>query len=255
MMQPFLNMWEWIAVFHPWENNTAKCLSYLSVPICQRIFPSYTLLALYQELCYLRFHWADIFSFLLPVWLVLPLIFRESLWINNKHQFLPCQECEKAPCSTSSPFTFTPHYLPHLFSSCISVTNRMYCKENRFCFFLFPNFLAITNHRAYSLLEIVFPWIQAHSILHPIFNSPHSFLHASFFYSLLSNKVPWNSLHKVGRRHEDRDGAYDVEKAERHQTKTVDYGTCKFPLVGHAFGLILLPETVCHVAYLLQDSL
>lgn len=82
----------------------------------------------------------------------------------------------------------------------------------------------------------------------------HSFT-PPFFYSLLSNKVPWNSLHKVGRRHEDRDGAYDVEKAERHQTKTVDYGTCKFPLVGHAFGLILLPETVCHVAYLLQDSL
>lgn len=103
----------------------------------------------------------------------------------------------------------------------------------------------------------MFPWIQAHFILRHVVHPCHPVLDGSpplISYSL-SNEVLRNSLHKVGSGHEDGDGAYDVKNAERHQTQAVDDGACEFPLVGHALGLVLLPETVCHVAHLLQDRL
>lgn len=53
----------------------------------------------------------------------------------------------------------------------------MYCKEN--LFFFVSDCFAITNHRAYSPLEIGFPWIGAHSIFYPIFSFFHPFLHVS----------------------------------------------------------------------------
>lgn len=71
----------------------------------------------------------------------------------------------------------------------------------------------------------------------------------------LLNEVLGNGLHKVGGRHEDGDGAYDVEDAERDQAEAVDDGASELPLVGRALGLVLLPEAVRHVAHLLQDSL
>lgn len=71
---------------------------------------------------------------------------------------------------------------------------------------------------------------------------------------LSSNEVFGNGLHKVGSRHEDGDGADDVENAERHQTQAVDDGACEFPLVGRAAGVVLFPEAVGHVTHLLQDG-
>lgn len=79
-------------------------------------------------------------------------------------------------------------------------------------------------------------------------------LFLAFLWFPSSNEVFGNRLHKVGRRHEDGDGADDVENAESHQTHAVDYGTRELPLVGRAGGLILVPEAVRHVTHLLQDG-
>lgn len=200
-----------------------------------------------------------IISFFLPFWLIFLLILGEILWIDHKNPFHLVKNLIKHPAHPNLiKSTVVP---PSSSIFCLYFTHKTECIAKKticFCFFFISQFLAITNHRAHSPLEIVFPWIRAHSILHPIFNSPHPFLRTTappLFSSLLSNEVLWNSLHKVGSRHEDRDGAYDVENAEGHQTQAVDYGACKFPLVGHALGLVLLPETVCHVTHLLQDSL
>lgn len=75
------------------------------------------------------------------------------------------------------------------------------------------------------------------------------------FPSQISNKVLGNGVREVWRGHEDGDGAYDVENAERHQTQPVDDSARKFPLVGRALGLVLLPEAVGHVTHLLQERL
>lgn len=61
MMQSFLNMWERAAAFPPRENKTDKCLSYLSVSVCQSMC---SLLSLALSFSFLELSFLWFFGFI-----------------------------------------------------------------------------------------------------------------------------------------------------------------------------------------------
>lgn len=77
-----------------------------------------------------------------------------------------------------------------------------------------------------------------------------SFPNARSLSTQQSDEVLRNCLHKVRCRHKNGDGADDVENAERHQTKSVNYSCSKLPLFGHAVVLILSTKPICNKAHL-----
>lgn len=84
----------------------------------------------------------------------------------------------------------------------------------------------------------------------PHLRSNPSFPNACSFPTKQLDEVLGNCLHKVRCCHKNGYGADDVENAECHQTKSVDYGCSKLPLFGHAVVLILSAEPISNVSHL-----
>lgn len=60
--------------------------------------------------------------------------------------------------------------------------------------------------------------------------------------SRLSEEVFWQCLSKIGRRHENSDGTYNVEETEPDQEEAIDDGCSKLPLLRQAELPVLLPN-------------
>lgn len=170
--------------------KTAKCLSYLSGPFYLPV--SFPLLLSQSLPFYTSFlTWGCIGLRFLFFWLIFPSILGESLWINH-NPFLLVKDLIKHPAHLNLILTSLCTAFLICFPLIFQLQNRMYCKENHLFFFPFlgSSQSQITEP---TVQEIVFPWIWAHSILHPIFNSPHPFLHASplLFFLLAFKQSPW----------------------------------------------------------------